>query len=134
MASANSSGTLTFDSSGNLVSPATNVSKITFSGLSDNAATMNMTWDLFGATGAGNISQTAAALRHRRTNQNGYTSGEYQSFTIGSDGTVTATYSNGQSQNVGQLAIATVSNQQGLVDVGSTEYQTSTASGRPRWV
>ncbi|HME58078.1 MAG TPA: flagellar hook-basal body complex protein, partial [Terracidiphilus sp.] len=62
-------------------------------------------------------------------NQNGYASGEYQSFTIGSDGTVTATYSNGQSQSVGQLAIATVSNQQGLVDTGSTEYQATASSG-----
>lgn len=122
-------GTLTFDSSGNLADPAGNVSGISFAGLSDGAATMNMTWDLFGSSGAGNISQTASANSTSSTNQNGYTSGEYQSFAIGSDGTVTATFSNGQSQSVGQLAIATVSNQQGLVDVGSTEYQTSSASG-----
>jgi flagellar hook protein FlgE len=91
---------------------------------------MNMTWDLYGAANAGNISQTAAANSTSSTNQNGYTSGEYQSFTIGSNGTVAATYSNGQTQNVGQLAIATVSSEQGLVDVGSTEYQTSNASGQ----
>ncbi|MGO9637064.1 MAG: flagellar hook protein FlgE [Terracidiphilus sp.] len=126
---ANTNGTLTFDSSGNLVNPAGNVSGITFAGLSDGSATMNLTWDLFGSTGTGNINQTAAANSTSSTNQNGYTSGEYQSFTIGSDGTVAATYSNGKTQNVGQLAIATVSNQQGLVDVGSTEYQTSSASG-----
>jgi flagellar hook protein FlgE len=90
---------------------------------------MNMTWDLFGSAGAGSISQTAAANSTSSTNQNGYTSGEYQSFTIGLDGTVAATYSNGKTQDVGQLAIATVSNQQGLVDVGSTEYQASSASG-----
>jgi flagellar hook protein FlgE len=30
---------------------------------------------------------------------------------------------------VGQLAIATVSNEQGLVNLGSSEYQTTTASG-----
>jgi flagellar hook protein FlgE len=126
---ANTAGTLTFNSSGNLVNPAGDVSGITFAGLSDGAATMNMTWDLFGSAGTGNINQTAAANSTSSTNQNGYTSGEYQSFTIGSDGIVAATYSNGQTQNVGQLAIATVSNQQGLVDVGSTEYQTSSASG-----
>jgi flagellar hook-basal body protein len=129
VASANASGTLTFNSSGNLVNPAANPSNITFAGLSDSAATMNMTWDLFGATGSGNIRQTAAASGQSAQNQNGYTSGEYQSFTIGSDGTVSATYSNGQSQNVGQLAIATVSNQQGLLDVGSTEYQATANSG-----
>jgi flagellar hook protein FlgE len=30
---------------------------------------------------------------------------------------------------VGQIALATVSNEQGLADVGSTEYQTTGASG-----
>jgi flagellar hook protein FlgE len=127
---ANTTGTLTFNSSGDLVNPAGDVSGISFAGLSDGAATMNMTWDLYGAANAGNISQTAAANSTSSTNQNGYTSGEYQSFTIGSNGTVAATYSNGQTQNVGQLAIATVSSEQGLVDVGSTEYQTSNASGQ----
>ena len=127
--SANTTGTLVFDSSGNLVTPASNVSGITFAGLSDDAATMNMTWGLYSAAGGGNISQNAAASGQSAQNQNGFTSGEYQSFTIGSDGTVTATYSNGQNQSVGQLALATVSNEQGLVDVGSTEYQATAASG-----
>ena len=126
---ANTTGSLTFNSSGNLVNPAGNVSGISFAGLSDGAATMNMSWGLFGSAGTGNISQTASANSTSSTNQNGFTSGEYQSFTIGSDGTVAATYSNGQTQDVGQLAIASVSNQQGLVDVGSTAYETSSASG-----
>lgn len=126
---ANTTGSLSFDSSGNLVNPAGDVSGVTFAGLSDGAAMMNMTWDLLGSSGSGNVSQTAAASSTSSTIQNGYTSGEYQSFAINSDGTVAATYSNGQTQNVGQLAIATVSNMQGLIDVGSTEYQTSSASG-----
>jgi flagellar hook protein FlgE len=126
---ANTTGTLTFNSAGNLVNPAGDVSGISFGGLSDGAAKMNMTWDVLGNTGTGNISQTAAANSTSSANQNGYSSGEYQSFAIGADGTVSAQYSNGQSQTVGQLAIATVSSQQGLVDVGSTEYQTTSASG-----
>jgi flagellar hook protein FlgE len=126
----NTAGTLSFDSSGNLVSPAADVTGISFAGLSDGAATMNLTWNVFGSAGAGNISQTAAASSTSSTNQNGFTSGEYQSFAIGSDGSVAATYSNGQTQNVGQLAIATITSQQGMVDVGSTEFQTSSASGQ----
>jgi len=55
--------------------------------------------------------------------------GEYQTFSIGSDGTITASYSNGQNQAIGQLAVATVNNQQGLSSVGSDDYKTSTASG-----
>jgi flagellar hook protein FlgE len=128
-ASANATGTLSFDANGNLVSPAANLSNITFAGLSDGAAPMNMTWNLFGANGTGEISQTAAASGQSAQTQNGYTSGEYQGFSIGSDGTVTATYSNYQSQVVGQVALATVSNLQGLSDVGSTEYKTTPASG-----
>jgi flagellar hook protein FlgE len=127
---ANTAGTLTFNSSGNLVNPAGDVSGISFAGLSDGAATMNMTWDLLGAAGTGNISQTAAANSTSSPSQDGYSSGEYESFAIGSNGTISATYSNGQSQNVGQIALATVSNVQGLSDVGSTEYQTTAASGQ----
>jgi flagellar hook protein FlgE len=129
IASASATGTLTFDSSGNLVSPATDVSGVSFAGLSDGAATVNMNFNLFGANGTSNISQTAAASSTSATNQNGFASGQYESFAINGTGVIAATYSNGQTQNVGQLAIATVSNEQGLVNLGSSEYQTTTASG-----
>lgn len=129
VASASATGNLTFDSSGNLVSPGTDVSGISFAGLSDGAATMNLTWDLFGSSGTGNISQTSATSATTATSQNGYASGQYKSFAIDSSGVVTATYSNGQTQNVGQLAIATVSNEQGLAARGSSDYQATTASG-----
>jgi flagellar hook protein FlgE len=122
-------GTLTFDSNGNLLSPASDVSNINFDGLSDGATALNMTWDLFGSNGGGTVSQTSAASSTSASTQNGYASGEYQSFAVDSTGLITATYSNGHTQNVGQFAIATVSNEQGLEDVGSTEYQTTGASG-----
>ena len=128
-ASTGASGTLTFDSSGNLISPAADISGITFSGLADGAAPINMTWNLFGANGTSNISQNSAESSQSAQNQNGYAAGEYQTFSIGSDGTITASYSNGQNQAIGQLAVATVNNQQGLSSVGSDDYQTSTASG-----
>ncbi|MGB3628834.1 MAG: flagellar hook-basal body complex protein, partial [Terracidiphilus sp.] len=63
------------------------------------------------------------------TTQNGYASGQYQSFTIGNDGTVTVSYSNGQQQNIGQLALANVSNLQGLSLLGDGDYATTRASG-----
>lgn len=129
VASSNASGTLVFNSSGNLVSPATNISGITFAGLSDGSANLNLNFNLFGANGTGDISQTAAASSTSATSQNGFATGQYQSFSVNSSGLIAATYSNGQTQNVGQLALATVSNEQGLVDLGSTEYMATTASG-----
>lgn len=130
IASANATGTLTFDASGNLVNPAADVSGISFAGLSDGSNTLNMTWNILGSSGTPTISQvdtTSAGVAS--TTQNGYASGTYQSFTVGSNGTVTATYSNGQQQNVGQLALANVANLQGLQNLGNSEYATTLASG-----
>ena len=130
VASANATGTLTFDASGNLVSPSTNISNVTFSGLSDGAAPLSMNWDLFGTSGTGSISQTSSSSLTSGATQNGYPAGEYNgTFAIGSDGTITAKYSNGKTQAVGQLALANVSNLQGLNAVGSTDYKTTAASG-----
>jgi flagellar hook protein FlgE len=129
VASANATGALIFNSSGNLVSPATNVAGVSFAGLADGASTLNMTWDLLGPSGTPTISQVDATSSVSATSQNGYGSGEYQSFAIGSDGTVTATFSNGQKLNVGQLALANVANLQGLQDLGDSEFATTLASG-----
>jgi flagellar hook protein FlgE len=129
VASANASGAMTFDSSGNLVSPAVNVTGITFAGLTDGAATMNLTWDILGSSGKSTISQVDSTSSTSGTTQNGYASGSYQRFDIGSDGTITASYSNGQRQAVGQLALGDVTNQQGLDLQGNGIYATTQASG-----
>lgn len=129
VASANATGSMTFNSSGNLVSPAANVGNITFTGLSDGASAMNMNWDILGATGNPTISQVDTASSVSATTQNGFASGQYQSFAVGSDGTVTATFSNGQQLNVGQLALANVANEQGLQKLGDGDYATTLASG-----
>jgi flagellar hook protein FlgE len=112
-----------------LSSPSANVSGITFSGLSDAASTLNLTWNLFGAGGAGSISQVDQTSAVASTTQDGYASGQYQSFTIGSDGTVSATFSNGQRLPVGQLALGNVANLQGLRLLGDGDYATTLASG-----
>jgi flagellar hook protein FlgE len=137
-------GTMTFDTSGNLTSitptggTATTVGTgtgdissipLSFTGLADGAANLNMSWNLLGTSGTPAISQVDSASAVSSSTQDGYTSGEYQSFTIGSDGTVTATYSNGQKQNVGQLALANVANLQGLQLQGDGDYATTLASG-----
>ena len=129
VASANATGTLSFDSSGNLVSPATNIANISFSGLSDGAAPLNMTWKIFGSDGAPTIGQVDATSSTSAATQDGYASGSYQGFAIGTDGTVTASYSNGQAQAVGQLALGNVTNLNGLNLQGDGNYATTLASG-----
>jgi flagellar hook protein FlgE len=125
----NTSGTLAFDTSGNLTNPAANISGISFAGLSDGAANMTFSWNILGSAGTPTVTQTSAASAVSATTQNGYASGQYQSFSIASDGTVEATYSNGQQLAVGQLALANVANSQGLQLLGDGDYATTQASG-----
>ena len=129
IASVSANGNLTFDSNGNLVSPSTDVGGITFSGLSDGASNMSMNWALFGTDGAANLSQINQTSAVSSTSQNGFASGNYTGFSIGSDGTVTATFNNGQKLNVGQLALGNVVNLQGLEHLGDGDYATTLASG-----
>ena len=140
-------GTMSFDSSGNLTSvtptggsatavgtAAGDTSTITvgFSGLADGAANMSMKWNLLGSSGTPVISQVSAASAVSSTSQNGYASGQYQSFTIASDGTVSATFSNGQQKAVGQLALANVANVQGLQMLGDDFSGGGGSRGRHR--
>lgn len=125
----NNMGALAFDASGNLVSPATNVAGISFAGLGDGAAALNMNWNLYGTNGKATISQINQTSAVASTVQDGYPSGEYSGFTIGSNGTVTASFSNGQKLNVGQLALGNVVNLQGLQALGNGKYATTLASG-----
>ncbi len=125
----NLTGTLQFDANGNLTSPAQNVPGISFTGLSDGANDLTINWNLYGANNTPTITQVASASAVSATNQNGYASGEYSGFTIDSSGVVSAEFSNGQTTAVGQLALASITNQQGLTITAGNNYQTTLASG-----
>ncbi len=61
--------------------------------------------------------------------QDGYSSGTLESYSIGSDGVITGTYSNGASATLGTMALAQFSNPQGLLDMGGTYFSATVASG-----
>jgi flagellar hook protein FlgE len=126
-----SSGTLTFNGNGQLVSPATDIAGLTISNLADGATPMTFTWNLYNPTGGGLVTQMAGSSNASSTQQDGYASGSLQSFTIGSDGVIQGIFSNGQTNALGQIALATFSNEQGLIRDGSNEYVASLASGEP---
>ena len=122
------SGTLQFDSSGNLVSPSANVAG-TISNLADGASTLDFNWTLFNSSGAPVITQTAETSATSSKNANGYSAGTLQSYTIGSDGVIDGVLSNDQTVSLGQIALATFPNYDGLTNLGSNDYQASLASG-----
>jgi flagellar hook protein FlgE len=120
------SGTLTFDSNGNLTS--TTPIAVSIPNLADGASTLAFNWDLANGTGPGLITQVAGASSTTSTTQNGNTSGSMTGFTIGSDGTITGTFTNG-TQILGQVALANFANLQGLSKQGENNYSATISSG-----
>jgi len=67
----NATGQLQFDANGNLVAPAANVNGIAFSGFSNGAGPMTLTWGLYDAAGKGLITQTSAPSAQLAQSQDG---------------------------------------------------------------
>ena len=109
--------TVTFDGSGNL----TSATPMTFTPSWSNGASVNLNM-----TG---VTQYAGDDTVEVSNQDGSASGTLQSFLLSSDGTIVGVFSNGLKQNVGQIALATVNNPEGLESVGNSLYQTTSNSG-----
>lgn len=123
------SGTLAFNSSGQLTSPSGSVTGISVSGLADGAATMNLSWNLNDASGNPTITQQNATSATATTNQNGYGVGSLTGYSVLPDGTVQGQFSNTQTLALGQVAVANFANTQGLAQTGNNDYRATFASG-----
>jgi flagellar hook protein FlgE len=123
------SGTLTFDGSGHLTAPAADVTGIAISGLANGAADMTFTWKLLDESGVAMVTQMASASDTASTQQDGFSSGTLQDFTIGSDGVIQGSFSNEKTLVLGQVALANFANVQGLTRVGNNDYTATLASG-----
>lgn len=77
------------------------------------------------------VTQFGGEQTAQLVSQNGNEAGTLESFTIGGNGVISGTYSNGLTQPLGQIAMATFSNPQGLVDEGNLMYAGSANSGQP---
>jgi flagellar hook protein FlgE len=115
------------------LTPATDVTGITIgptntAALADGASPLTFTWQLYNGT-TGLLTQVAAPSSTSATNQNGAGSGSLVNFSIGSDGTITGSFSNGKTQALGQLALANFANPDGLRLDGNTDFSPTLASG-----
>jgi flagellar hook protein FlgE len=127
---ASNTGTLTFDSNGNLTSPTGSISGISFPGMADGASDLTFNWNLNASGGNPTVTQLASASTNGTQNQDGFPSGTYSTISVDSGGVITAQFSNGNNTTIGQLAVANVSNVQGLVATGGNNFQTTAASGQ----
>jgi flagellar hook protein FlgE len=126
-------GTLTFDSSGNLTAPAATASPVAvaITGLADGAADMKLNWNLYDANGNPQITQYDQTSSNLSSSQNGQQAGQVTGISIGVNGEVTAAYSNGANVEVGQLAVGSVLNPGSMQDLGNNTFGVTSATAIP---
>jgi flagellar hook protein FlgE len=116
-------GTLTYNTSGQLTSttePTLTINR------SNSGAQPNLTVALnFNNTTA--LSGTTSQLAS--TNQDGSPPGTLTTFSIGNDGTISGSFSNGLSRTMGQVAVATFQNNEGLIAQGNNNFIAGPNSG-----
>ncbi|MFP1721821.1 flagellar hook protein FlgE [Lonsdalea quercina] len=119
-ATAQDLGTLNFSTSGQLTGTTSfNVTTNSLNGSAANTFTIDF---------AGSTQQNASSSELSKT-QNGYTTGNLVEYAINDDGTINGTYSNGQTQLLGQIVLATFSNNQGLKSEGDNVWSATSSSG-----
>jgi flagellar hook protein FlgE len=123
--------TFTFDTSGSLIAPATDLTLNVTMG--NGAADMAVEWDLVDAASAalGDITGYASPSNTTFQYQDGYASGVLRGISVDESGVVIAAYSNGQLIPVFQVAMADFASYEGLTKLGKNLYAEARGSGQP---
>ncbi len=79
----------------------------------------------------GNSTQYGSPFARNQFLQDGYASGRLKDVEVDEEGNVFARYTNGEGQLLGQVALASFTNNEGLTPVGSTYWMESFESGIP---
>jgi len=96
---------------------------------STGAAAQTLTLNLGSSTSGSGLTQFDASSVTQSIVTNGTPFGNLSAVTIGDDGDVNATFDNGTSRVIGQVALATFPNYDGLTNVSGDAYLASTSSG-----
>jgi len=78
------------------------------------------------------LTQFAAPHSIAVTEQDGNAQGTLDSFAINTNGEIIGIFSNGLTAPLGQVALATFNNPEGLLEVGNSMYAMSSNSGLPQ--
>ncbi len=125
-------GNLSFDGNGRLdqVNGAAAADVVIAGPAWANGATAGpLTWDLVNANGDPTLSGFAGPSATSSITQNGSPAGSVSGITITASGEIQATFGTGASVVVGQIALASFNNPQGLLRLGANRFGESEAAG-----
>ena len=116
-------GLLYFNGQGQLISASNSTVDVERAGLPSNSPlTFNLNF-----SGVSGLAATTNSLN--ATEQDGFAPGQLTSYTIGTDGIIKGSFSNGTQRNLGQIQLANFANPDGLVQQGLNMYSTGVNSG-----
>jgi flagellar hook protein FlgE len=131
------SGTVTFDSSGQLATVngalADQTIVIDYSAANPPAAAQTLTWDLVDNNGAtnGKLTGFAAQSNNNSLVQDGFTTGTLVGLTVNAQGVIAGLFNNGQTDNLFQVVMADFLAPSGLTRQGQNLFAESAESGQP---
>lgn len=129
--STGATGTLTFNTDGQLTDPpAGSPIPISLTGLADGASDMNMNWNLYNGTSA-RVTQFGQPSAPSASSQNGESAGQLVHVGLADGGGILAEYSNGDQMVVGQVAMASIRNPETLIASGNNNFQLSALTATP---
>ena len=115
--------TITFGSDGTLQTPAGGQLPLPAYATGNGSADINLTLNFINAT------QFGDSFGVNSLSQDGFATGRLTGVNVDPEGIVSARFTNGQSTELGKLALANFSNPQGLQQVGDTAWAESSTSG-----
>jgi len=126
-------GTLTFGTDGSMTSSTSTPTAVTFAG---GAGSSSIAMDFgigtaAGGTGFDGATQFADESAVVTLSQDGYSTGTLQDITIDADGEIEGLFSNGEHRLLGQVALASFQNENGLQRSGNSLWISTDVSGDP---
>jgi flagellar hook protein FlgE len=126
-------GTLTFDGNGDLVSSTGTTINIDRTGTGANSP-MQINLDFSGMHAentTNSASSTDSGSSMQNSSQDGKQIGTLTSFSVGNDGTIMGEFDNQAKRVLGQVVVATFTNQEGLTQDANNMYSAGADSGQP---
>lgn len=118
--------TMEFDNAGNLTTPAGGLITYDPHPTGTGSADLNITFEFTDTT------QYGQEFGVNNLAQDGFTTGRLTGVEVGSTGVVSARFTNGQSDQLGKVVLASFSNPNGLQQQGDTSWAESFSSGAAR--
>jgi flagellar hook protein FlgE len=121
-------GVVTFDNTGTYVSSTNQAFSVERGNGAVNPLTVNMDFDS-GTDAISSLTDTNSSLA--AVFQDGSPIGTLSNFSIGEDGIISGSFTNGLTRTIGQIVLAKFSNPEGLVDAGNDLFRVGPNSGTP---